>query len=49
MLGFQGYDNFQSASNQDEKLKKANQVSKASSSKHAPVFVDLDQDLIATA
>ncbi|KAI1286997.1 hypothetical protein HDE_10499 [Halotydeus destructor] len=54
ILGFQGYDNFHSASNTQEDLKKINgdkPISSALSSanNNHPVFVDTDEDLMATA
>ena len=51
VMGFQGFDNFHLASNQEEDLKKMDdsEVTRVSASRHQPVFVDSDQDLMAIA
>ena len=53
VFGFQGFDNFHLASNQEEDLKTMHEttsdVTGTAASRHRPVLVDSDQDLMATA
>jgi hypothetical protein len=58
LMGFQGFDNFQLASNQEEEMKKMSDDTESESlhphqsmaaSRQFPVVVDSDQDLLATS